>query len=279
MRPERPLPDVQQEILTSTLKKDQVRDVGTTEGEKKNKRNKRLKDPDSRARRRTIDMTKWGSTHLKGMFLDMPALGLKRLKLDDAYDAATESEGEESGDDNDKINVSQSSKRTVSSQTPLSPPLPTNSVNISGDIPTLPTSSIKSQPSVGQVPLLPPNENIDLEVEKTRSLSLLVSLFGDNDDNWVHPESVGSDIDIDELTKGDAMLVDDDEDDEIEVVPIDSGMAGTQNEEEENEQETENTLARVTSKSTELGVQTSTKLKDLFAPREEEGKYFQVYSN
>ena len=277
MRPERPLPDIQQEILTPTLKKNQVRDVSTTEEENKNKR---PKDPDSRARRKTIDMTKWGSAHLKGMFLDMPALGMKRLKLDDAYDATIESEGEESGDDNDKINVSQSSERTVSSQTPLSPPLLTNSVNISGGIPTLSTSSTKSQPSVEQFPLLLPNDNIDLEVEKTLSLNLLVSLFGDNDDNWVHPESVGSDIDVDELKKGDTMLVDDDEDDGIEVVPIDSGMAGTQNEgEEENEQETENPLARVTSKSTELGVQASTKLKDLFAPREDEGKHFQVYRN
>ena len=269
MRPERPLPEIQQEKLKPTV--NQVRDVGTTGGEKKNKR---LKDPDSRARRRTIDMTKWGSTHLKGMFLDMPALGMKRLKLDDAYDPTIESEGsEESGDDNDKMNVSQSSKRTVPSKTPLSPPLPTNSINIFGDIPTVPTSSIKSQPSVGQAPLPLSDNNADLEVEKTQSLNLLVSLFGDNDENWVHPESVGSDIDVDELTKGDAMLVDDDEDDGIEVVPIDSGTKNLQNEEEEeNEQDTEN-LARVTStKSTELGVQASTKLKDLFAPREEEGK-------
>ena len=35
----------------------------------------------------------------------------------------------------------------------------------------------------------------------------------------------GSDIDVDELMKGDAMLEDDDEDVGIEVVPIDSGMA------------------------------------------------------
>ena len=267
MRPEKPLPD-----------------VDTIEGER-NRKNKRFRDPDSRARRRIIDMTEWGSVHLKGMFLDMPALGMKRLKSDDAYGPTIESEGnEESGDDNDKMNVSQSSERTVSLQTPLSPPLPTNSINIFGDIPTVPTSSIKSQPSVGQAPLPLPDNNADLEVEKTQSLNLLVSLFGDNDDNWVHPESVGSDVDIDELMKGDAMLVDDVEDDGIEVVPIDSGMAGTkklQNKErEKNEQETENPPARVTStKSTKLEVQASTKLKDLFAPREEEGKCFQVYCN
>ena len=212
MRPERPLPEIQEEKLNPALVKKQVRDVGTTEGEKN--KNKRLKDPDSRARRRTIDMTKWGSVHLKGMFLDMPALGMKRLKLDDAYDPTIESEGN----------------------------------------------------------------------EESRSLNLLASMFGGNDDNWVHPKSVGSDIDVGEFMKGDARLVDDDEDDGIEVAPVDSSTAGTaklqDEEEEENEQETENPLVPVTStKSTELGVQASTKLKDLFAPREEEGKCFQVYCN
>jgi hypothetical protein len=103
-------------------------------------------------------------------------------------------------------------------------------------------------------------------------------LFDDNDDNSVHPESVESDIDVDdEPMKDDAMLVDDDEDDGIEVMPIDIGTAGTtklQNdeEEEENDQETGNPLARVTSTK-------STELKDLFAPREEDGKYFQFYCN
>ena len=184
---------------------------------------------------------------------------------------------EESGDDRDKMKVSQSraSERTISSQTPPSLSFPVNSVNISGDIPTTsPTSPIKSQSSVVQVPLPHPNNDIDLEVEKTQSLNLLVSLFGEDDNNWVHPESVGSDIDADELMKGDAILVDND-DDGIEVVPIDSGMARTtkQQNEEENEQETENPPAPT--KSSEH----STKLKDLFAPTEKEGKCFQVYCN
>ena len=39
-------------------------------------------------------MTKWGSVHLKGMFLDMPSLGTKRLKLDDFYDLQNEKEEE-----------------------------------------------------------------------------------------------------------------------------------------------------------------------------------------
>ena len=52
--------------------------------------------------------------NLKGMFLDMPALGMKQLKLDDAYDPTVASDSnEESGDDNDNMKVSHSSERTV----------------------------------------------------------------------------------------------------------------------------------------------------------------------
>ena len=217
-------------------------------------------------------MTKWGSTPLKGMFLDMPALGTKRFKLDDLYDPTIESEDDE--DDNDTLMVSQFSERNISLPLPPSvlPLDPTNSGNISL---TLSTSSIKPLLSVEETLPLPDN-NTDLAVEKIQSLNLLASLFGDQEDNWVRPESVGSDIDVGELIKGDRMLVDDD-DDGIEVVPIDNpdsstiGMGELQNEEEET-REKGNFPAPVTStKSNELGAQTSTKLKDLFAPREEEG--------
>ena len=275
MRPERPLPEIQQEKLKPTLKKNQVRDVATTKGEMK-KRNRRIKGPDSRARRRTIDMTKWGSSHLKGMFLDMPALGMKRLRLDDTYDPIESGVDEGSGDDNG-LNVSQSSEQIFSSQTPLSSPLPTNSINISTDIPTSPNCSIKSRLSVGQALLPLPGNNIDLEVERLQSLNLLASLFGGKGDNWVRPESVGSDIDIDELMKGEVTLVDDDH--SVEVVPIDNSDSGVierkklQDKEKEDKQETENSPAR------ESGAQASARLKDLFAPREEEGKCFKVYYN
>jgi len=270
MRPERPLPEIQHEKPKSVLKK-QVRVGGGTTGEKK--KDKRLKDPDSRARRRTIDMTKWGSTHLKGMFLDMPALGMKRLKLDDVDDPTIESEGnEESGDDNVTLKVSRESEQHLCSQMPLSPSLSSLPTNISVNIPMLPTSSIKPQLSVGKAAPLPDN-NTDLEIEKTHSLNLLASLFGGQDDNWVRSESVGSDIDVDELMEGDTMM--EDEDDGVEVVPIanlDVGMKELQTEGEEETKEKENALAPVTStKPTELKAQTSAKLKDLFAPREEEG--------
>lgn len=267
MRPDRPLPETQQGNPMPPSKKNQVR-VGATTGEKKKK--KRVKDPDSRARRRMIDMTKWGSTHLKGMFLDMPVHEMKQPKLDDVYDPAIESE--ESEDDNDAPKVSQSSEQNqILSQTPRSPSvlLLTNSADVS--------TSINPQSSVGEAPLLLDNST-DLGVEKTQSLNILASLFGDQDDDWVRPESVGSDVDVDELTKGDAMLVDGGEDDDgIEVVPVDKldgGMTkikGLRNEgkNDKNRQETmEKEDPQVPKMSTKSG---ATKLKDLFAPREEEG--------
>jgi hypothetical protein len=129
---------------------------------------------------------------------------------------------------------------------------------------------------VARAPLPLPDDNIDLQVEKTQSLHLLASLFGGKDDNWVRPESVGSDIDVDELMKDDTMLVDDDGGDGVELVPMDNSdnsireTKKLQYVEEENEQETENPLVQVTlTKSTK---QAPTKLKDLFAPREEQGK-------
>ena len=45
------------------------------------KRKKRIKPPVTRARRRTIDPTMWGSVHLKGMFLEVdgvPTLAKER---------------------------------------------------------------------------------------------------------------------------------------------------------------------------------------------------------
>ena len=44
---------------------------------------------------------------------------------------------------------------------------------------------------VTQSSVLPlPDNDVNLEVEKTQTLNLLASLFGGKDDNWVHPESV-----------------------------------------------------------------------------------------
>ena len=280
MRPERPLPDIQQEKPKPTKLEN-----GIATGVQK--KQKRVKDPDSRARRRIIDMTKWGSTPLKGMFLDIPTLGTKRFKLDDP---TIESEDDE--DDNDTLMVSQSSERNISLPLPPSvlPLDPTNSGNISPNNSTLSTSSIKPLLSVEETLPFPDNNTdlpvtkkggqkiqdlyfLDLEVEKIQSLNLLASLFGDQEDNWVRPESVGSDIDVDELIKGDRMLVDDDNDG-IEVVPIDnpdSEMEELQNEEEETREKGSFPAPVTSTKSNELGAQTSTKLKDLFAPREEEG--------
>ncbi|KAF9485516.1 hypothetical protein BDN70DRAFT_927457 [Pholiota conissans] len=70
MRPAHPLPEITEDAKKKpgAVKFSDAKKSGV-EGEKKKK--KRTKDPDTRARRKVIDMTTYGSTHLKGMFLDL----------------------------------------------------------------------------------------------------------------------------------------------------------------------------------------------------------------
>ncbi|KAG2012188.1 hypothetical protein CC2G_012223 [Coprinopsis cinerea AmutBmut pab1-1] len=66
MRPERPLPPTLEEL--AAMKKILKKRAAAMRGTKTKK--PKLKAPPTRARKRTIDMTKWGSTLLKGIFLE-----------------------------------------------------------------------------------------------------------------------------------------------------------------------------------------------------------------
>ncbi len=67
IRPEHPLGEPLEVKKVKRKLKDDGK--GDDKGEEKKKRKKREKQPDTRARRKTIDPTRWGSVHLKGMFL------------------------------------------------------------------------------------------------------------------------------------------------------------------------------------------------------------------
>ncbi|RDB27670.1 putative RNA-binding protein P16F5.06 [Hypsizygus marmoreus] len=255
MRPERPLPPPIE--VKAKVKKD------GKDGEKKKKK-KRVKEPDVRARRRTIDVTRWGSVHLKGMFLEMEVVGTKRdggeegrmVDIDMESDASEEeSQEDEEEDAEDEANVAALAKEA-------SAPLPPAAASTSAPKPT-PRNVVTES-------------NTDVALEKGASLSLLATLFGDKDDSdWVGRESVGSDIDEDTLTKRPGMMLDGDDDDEgFEVVPRDDDeMGDSPNDEEEASPATEivqkpSPPAQPTQKQ-----QQATKLKDLFAPREEEAGF------
>ncbi|KAJ7198917.1 hypothetical protein B0H12DRAFT_1244741 [Mycena haematopus] len=196
MRPARPLPPP---LVSSATKISKDSKSGTTKPKKR-------RDPDSRARRRAIDGTRWGSVHLKGMFLEDAGQGtgprseLEALEIEAA---------DHSSSDSDSDNVP-----------PVAAPVhhQTATQTVKPVAVVAPTATSKPLVPVADStdPMAP--AGVDLAVEKTQSLSLLNSLFGPGDD-WGGRESVGSDVDEEELLKigGNTHF---DDADAIEIVPM-----------------------------------------------------------
>ena len=294
MRPAHPLPDIQEPKVPKAKK------MTTADGEKKKK--KRLKDPDSRARRRAIDMTKWGSTHLKGIFLELEVpVGTKKTEPEPPLpgDVSDSESGSESSDNEAAADhvpppAEAFSGLSISRPTLDSPPPTRTPVPVLTAVSSSPTSAQNRVPEPTQPrsnssfsqPTPHLDANTDIQREKAQILDLLNTLFGGDDAaDWAGEESVGSDIDVDELTKGDVMLVE--EDAGFEVVPRNVPAKGPSRQRQpdketrETEDEEERELAeeieveasvesRTANNSTSKSTQRAT-LKDLFAPREEEG--------
>ncbi len=106
------------------------------------------------------------------------------------------------------------------------------------------------------------DSSFDLTAEKHETLGLLQSLFGgsDNTKEWGGVESIASDIDADEprLLEGDGEA-------DYEVVPLDTSLEKPRDPSPLDEPTTEVEATTSTTKS---------KLKDLFAPRADEGDLF-----
>ncbi|KAF6760784.1 hypothetical protein DFP72DRAFT_1042307 [Ephemerocybe angulata] len=262
---------------------------GKSNEEKKEERRRRKRDPLVRARRVTIDVTKWESTQLKGMFLESQGAGLGKKTL-------REDIREEEVDEDDTS--SEEDEEELSHLPPPAPPrAPPPAPNPTFAVPT--TTYI-------------PDNNTNLTLEKSRALNLLSSLFPNADaadeDDWIGRESAGSDVDEEELlkeerkaaghAKGRAVDV------EFEVVPRDDkrkvseGKEQEQEESEaeesdgengeesdgENEEEMDEGMDVDTREEKEAEkevkeatpapvVQAAPNLKDLFAPREEEAGF------
>ena len=215
------------------------------------KKKKKLKFADNRAKRRTIDMTKWGSTHLKGNFLDSFSLPFSKDKSvneveTEAYriDEGTTS----SGNDGDET-------------------LPAE----------LAISQVESESSL-------PTQ-FDLEREKAQTLNFLGSLFGGSrdEDDWIGTESVGSVAEIGKLAKENFSPTGDEP--SFEEVPRTSGELGSDSRTVvDSKSEIQSAVVDLpTMKVTPAEENTTTKLKDLFAPREEgdplKFRYFQTYAD
>lgn len=224
MRPTHPLMPKQEEMARTKL----------TKG------SKRIKNSDTHARRRKIDMIKWGSTHLKGIFLDLEV---------------PFSKNEPMVEDELKKNLGEDDPKESCGHAVHAAAGPANAGLIL-------TSNLHSSPD--------PCQEIDMHREKAHNLDLIASLFSGNDrvdDDWIGQESVGSDIDVGELVKGDNMLG-------REEVPRTQG--GTPLSEEfrpslhieENDGILENDDAGPNAAIPAKNPNVKSSLKDLFAPRD-----------
>ena len=202
---------------------------------------KKLKIADTRAKRRTIDMTKWGSTHLKGNFLDSFSLPLSK---DESVDEV----------ETEAYNIDEG---TTSSD---------------GD------ETLPAEPAVSQVESessLP--TQFDLEREKTQILNFLGSLFGGSkdEDDWIGTESVGSDVEMGELAKEN--FSPSGEEPSFEEVPRTPGKLHSDSRTVVYQMDSEKSPSKIqlavvdlpTTKVTPAEENTTMMLKDLFAPREE----------
>lgn len=251
MRPSHPLPDPVEDAPKSKAK--------SSAGKEKEKKRK-LKEPPTRARKRTIDPTKWNSKHLKGAFLDAvvayPEPTLRRPEFP-KHDEASSSSSQIS-DDDDESDDEASSRPQIS--TPTVPVVSSSSV-------VKPIEPRAKSPGVS----LPDS---DLLQEKKASLGLLQSLFGANDDDWGGRESL-SDVDMDETQPGSHTV---EADNDFEVVPKSKAAQlpthASDNEVGEDTRSSPPLHVSTASQAEPDDAQASVgkpKLKDLFAHRDEEG--------
>ena len=251
MRPEKPLPPVSATTSGTAGKK----------GEKKKR--KREKPKLIRARRRTIDPTKWDSQHLKDAFLDSIVVA------DDGDDppVTTPSQPRTLGDQGES---DLSSSEEEGDESDSSEP-----EHIVEGSPT--TSKSADRPShIVHTKLDAVDSEHDFNQEKLRALSLLDSIFGGlgGDREWGGKEALDSDVDMPELSSVQTSLPKSSPPKEIpkrsDLIPT-TGVAQVDPGSEESSDTSTPAPERTHTPVTTQNVNTKAKLKDLFAPQEEQG--------
>ena len=248
MRPARPLgPPL--DVLRSTSHQRNQQDNGR-------KRRARTAPP-TRARRQTIDPLRWGSTHVNGVFLDggqtSIALAVSEARGGGSMNGeSTEIEADEEVEE--ILNTAQSpaddndDSRVASAH--LSSPVPQGSAST------------------------------DFAAERTRTLQFLSSMFGEANEDWGGAESIASDIEQ-AATESHANVVSyasqssRDFIADFEVVPADQRWADKFS--SLDRQADTPTAAQQNPDPDPVHRPSTSKLKDLFAPREEEGEFCLVY--
>ena len=266
MRPTHPLPELVIGAQPLKNSKEKAQRKGMSE---KEKTRKRVRDPPTRARRKTIDPTKYGSQHLKGIFLENAAAFIPPAPLLSAdiietspipIDEHMSSSSSESEDDRDEDLSPDESEVDA----------PSSSVTPVAKLPIETPSPLKSMPSVPRLTAQSFTTGQDLVEEKKQSLGLLQSLFGDADD-WGGAESVGSDVEAEEQSSP----IDRPSSRQSSVVEGDVGSDPAIEVDESPVEKATPSASGDLEGEPASGVQT-TKLKDLFAPHEEEGIWHSV---
>jgi len=203
--------------------------------------------PPTRAHRQTIDPLRWGSTHLSGLFLDG---GHAPSPLPMSAVVAGGEAG--AGTNGDSTEVEEVEEILDAAQSPTD----------DHDDPEMISRSAQASPrSPSSVFLVESTSAADLAAENARTLQLLNSIFGDANEDWGGAESIDSDMEqaagagaesrayaVPDASESSHSAIAD-----FEVVPAAQRRADNKSSVERRTQ------------------QPSTKLKDLFAPREEEG--------
>ncbi|KAM5532208.1 hypothetical protein V8D89_014108 [Ganoderma adspersum] len=264
MRPLHPLPELVVGAQPLTKSKEKEKGKGKSE---KEKTRKRVRDPPTRARKKTIDPTKYGSQHLKGIFLENAAAFTPPIPL---HSAVVTEAPPKSIDEHMSRSSSESeddSGEEDSSFHESGGDVPPSSVTPVAKLPVVAPSPLKSAPSVPKLTVQSSATDQDLVEEKKQSLGLLQSLFGDADD-WGGAESVGSDAEVENQRSSIELPASR----QSSVAEVDVSSDPVMEVEESLAEEVTPIASGVPEREKTSGVQ-ATKLKDLFAPHEEQAGF------
>ena len=254
MRPARPLGPPLDILKTQNP---QVQSKGK-EGRKR--RRAAAAAPPTRARRLTIDPLRWGSVHLSGVFL-----GGERAMVSPAQAMGGESSGR-SGESTEVDADEEVENILDASQSPAD----------DNDVSDVPPRAEPSAPS--RSPSIPDDTtSADLATEKEKALRLLYSMFDEADEDWGGAESVDSDVEqevaaqtranaVPHISQGSGSHYAAD----FEVVPAPQRVSKKFSVDRQQASQTATTT--VEPRNPDCVQLQATKLKDLFAPREEEGE-------
>lgn len=249
MRPARPI-GLPLDVLKAQNQTLAFKSQGGKEGRKRRRTVASM--PPTRARRLTIDPLRWGSTHISGVFLEG-----ERALTSPALDAGGETSGkigvssEVEGDEEVEKILDASQSPADDNDEPSAPP---RSSSIPVDI-----------------------TNTDLAAENATALRLLHSMFGEADEDWGGAEDVDSDMEREAATAANAAphasqssSLHDTAD--FEVVPAAQRASKKLSIDQRQAAQTTTATAAAPRNPDPVQPPTATKLKDLFAPREEEGE-------